>query len=266
VTAQISDGDFLDIYFEDGSGSYIITIAGTDYVISDEYVPEVVVNQYLEKFTPLTDAINVYDYKNYPNWWEALLGYTQESTFFKKFGRIFVDSGVVLDSGINLDSFHEHYAKADLFYYHTFLVSLEKAAVPHTLEQVQLIRSFLDTIKPSYSHYIIRATLDFSDECPVREANFAIEFIYNALSMQGPVQRYDNWTRLNCDNALPLDGLDRYEKLFVAKLPLDGIIFISDIDVHSCRADSLEHRCLDSNRVLDTYLASSSLTITKELP
>ena len=61
-TRQIASGDFLDMYFQDGSGDYIIPVAGRDYVISDEYVPDVVINQYLDKYTPLTTLIGVYDY------------------------------------------------------------------------------------------------------------------------------------------------------------------------------------------------------------
>ena len=264
-TRQIADKK-LSIYFEDGSGSYIITVAGRDYIIPDTYTPEIVVNQYLEKYTPLTDAINVYDYINFPRWWEYMLGYTQEGSYFKKFGRIFFDSGVPADSKINLDSFHKHYAKAGLFYYHTFLVSLEQDAVPHSVEDVRIIRAFLDTIKPSYSHYIIRAVLDFNDNCETRETHFGLSLTINTQSDQGPMQRNDDsWIKKKLDINHALDAHDRYEKFFVAKLPLDGIRFISEIAIHSCCADSLEGRKLDSGRMLDSYSKYESLVVTKEI-
>jgi len=267
-TRQIASGDFLDIYFQDGSGDYIITVAGRDYVISDEYVPDVVVNQYLDKYTPLTTLIGVYDYINYPKWWENLLGYRAAASFFAKYGRINFNSGIAWDSGINLDSFHEHYGKTDLFYYHTFLVTLEKEAVPQNLEEVRLIRSFLDAIKPSYSHYIIRCGIDFSDDMPVREAHFCLESIFNVKSDQGPIQRFDDtWIRNTRDNeGVTFDQHDNYEKLLIAKLPLDGIRFISRTDVHSCCFDSIEANTWDSGRALDSHTTSSILEISKELP
>ena len=237
-------------------------------MISDEYVPDVVVNQYLDKYTPLTTLIGVYDYINYPKWWENLLGYRAAASFFAKYGRINFDSGVTWDSGINLDSFHEHYGKTELFYYHTFLVSLEKEAVPHSIEEVRLIRSFLDAIKPSYSHYIIRCGLDFSDEMPVREAHFALESIFSVKSCQGPAQRFDDdWVREARDGENnTFDQHDNYEKLLIAKLPLDGIRFISRTDVHSCCFDSIESNTWDSGRGLDSHTTSSILEISKELP
>ena len=262
---QIADGDVLDITFEDGSGSYVITVAGRDYIIPDEYMPEVVVNQYLNRYTPLTDAIGVYDYINYPKWWENLLGYRSGLSFYKRNGRVKFDSGVPMDSDIHLDSYHKNFAKTELMYHHTFLVSLEEAAVPHTIEDVQIIRSFLDTIKPHYTHYIIRATLDFEDKAETREAHFCITGLLNFESTQGPNQRLDDpWVRKSLDSEYGMDNTHEWENLFIAKLPLDGINFISDTEVHSCTMDSLNNKTLDSGRKLDSFGKASVLEIIKE--
>ena len=149
-----------------------------------------------------------------------------------------------------------------------FLVTLEKEAVPQNLEEVRLIRSFLDAIKPSYSHYIIRCGIDFSDDMPVREAHFCLESIFNVKSDQGPMQRFDDaWIRNTRDNeGVTFDQHDNYEKLLIAKLPLDGIRFISRTDVHSCCFDSIEANTWDSGRALDSHTTSSILEISKELP
>ncbi len=267
TTRAIMPGDVLDIYFRDGSGNYIITVAGRDYTIPDEYTPEVVVNQYLNQFEPLTEAINVYDYKNYPNWWENLLGYSHDSTYYIKNGRVRFDSGIVWDSHVNLDSYRKNLAKTELLYHHTFLVSLEKAAIPTTISGVKIIKSFLDTIKPSYSHYIIRCTLDYYEDITAREAHFCVTGVLNAIDNQGPMQRLDDpWVRKNYDRGINFDRRRYHENLLVAKLPLDGVRFISDTRIHSCTFDSLEGRKLDSGKRADSYLKASQLTITKELP
>lgn len=267
VTQTIEPEDKLNIYFKDGSGSYIITVAGRDYVIPDEYTPEVVVNQYMQQFEPLTEAINVYDYINYPKWWENLLGYASDSTFYLKNGRVRFDSIINWDSGVKLDSYRKHLATTEIRYYHTFLVSLEKAAIPTTIEDVKIIKAYLDTIKPSYSHYIIRCTLDFYDDITTRQAHFGITGILNINDDQGPMQRFDDsWIRKNYDRDIIFDKRRYYENLLIAKLPLDGLVFISDIAIHSCTFDSLEGRRLDSGKRADSYLKASNLTITKELP
>ncbi len=267
TTAAIAEGDNLDIYFEDGSGYYIVTVNGRDYFFSDENVPAVVVNQYVNRYQPLTDSIQIYDHVNFPKWWEYLLGYRQSGTYFKKYGRVKFDSGVKLNNDINLDSFSKHSVKAELLYHHTFLVALSENTVPHTVEGVQLLKAFLDTIKPSYSHYIIRCQLDFEDNCEVQEAHFALECIYNFKSNQGPTQRLDDsWIREKLNNNISLDSLGKFENLFVAKLPLDGIRFISSTEVHSCCYDSLEKNTLDRRAAMDKNSKSSNLSVTKELP
>lgn len=195
VTSQLEVGDELLIHFQDGSGSYIITVAGRDYVLSSDDTPEIVINQYLEKYAPLVENINVYDYINYPNWWVDLLNYGDVFEFARRYGRITFDSGIPADSGIPLDGFHENYAKKELLYYHTFLVNLTGAAVPRTLEGLKIIRAFLDTIKPSYSHYIIRLNIDFEDNAKCRDVFFALEAIYMFRSICGPIQCFDEWAR-----------------------------------------------------------------------
>jgi hypothetical protein len=173
----------------------------------------------------------------------------------------------VCDSGVRLDSFYKSAGQTELFYHHTFLVDLKGMAVPDSFEKAQIIRSFLDTIKPSYSHYIIRCTKELSSTCETREAHFCLEAIFNFKSVQGPIQMYDSeFVRVNMDRGFNLDMHDCYEKLFVAKLPLDGINFISDTEIHSCQLDSIEGRRLDCGRRFDSGDKASSLVITKELP
>ena len=258
---QIETGDDLFVYFYDGSGSYVITINGRDYIIPDEDLVSLSVGQYVTKWQEFTDDIKVYDYKNYPKWWENLLGYRRAESFFKRYGRINFDSDLVFDSGINLDSFYEH-GILDLFYYHTFLVELSNKAVPSSSEDVKIIRSFLDTIKPSYSHYIIKCNIDFLDDITTRQAHFCIESIFNFKSIQGPNQRLDDdWIRESCDSEYGFDNYNDWERFFIGKIPNDGINLLSDIKIHSAFFDSIEGASLDSGKLLDTD--SSKIQISR---
>lgn len=261
VVQQMETGDDLFIYFHDGSGSYVITINSQDYVISDENVIDLSIGQYVTKWQEFTNDVKVYDYKNYPKWWENLLGYRHALSFFRKYGRLTFDSGVNFDSGINFDSFYEHGA-LDLFYYHTFLVELSNQALPRSLEDLRVVRAFLDTIKPSYSHYIIRGNIEFSDHVATRQAHFCIESSLSLESVQGPNQRLDDdWARKFYDSKYGFDSYGDWEKLFIAKIPTDGIDFLSDTRVHSAFFDSTEGALLDSGRLFDTN--SSQLQISR---
>jgi len=205
---QLADADFLDIYFKDGSGDYIIKIAGRDYLISSKYVPAVVVNQYLERYSPLISLVNVYDYINFPKWWENLLGYgSVDKLYYTEPGRKQFDSEIANDSAVNLDSSNLAFAITDLPYYHTFLVSLEGEAAPSNYEEVRLIKSFLDTIKPSYSHYIIRCNMLFEDTAIARDVCFALELQARFDDKIGPTQRLDDtWIRSSLDHEILIDA------------------------------------------------------------
>jgi len=204
---QLADADYLDIYFKDGSGDYIVKIAGRDYLISSKYVPAVVVNQYLERYSPLISLVNVYDYINFPKWWENLLGYgSVDKLYYTEPGRKQFDSEIANDSAVNLDSSNLAFALTDLPYYHTFLVSLEGEAAPSNYEEVRLIKSFLDTIKPSYSHYIIRCSMLFEDTAVARDVCFALELQARFDDKIGPTQRLDDtWIRSSWDHEILID-------------------------------------------------------------
>jgi len=94
---NLIDGDTLLISYQDGSGDYVVSISGKDYVITDDFLPYITVGQYIDRYTPLTNAIRVYDYKNWPDWWKYLIA------GHNIFGESTSSARLVFDSGFPLD-------------------------------------------------------------------------------------------------------------------------------------------------------------------
>lgn len=262
TTRSVSAGNILDAYFRDGSGYYVVTVSGKDYLISDETAPSVVLNQYLSRFEPLTSEVNIYDYKNHPKWWESLLGKSVNNLTYLKSGRGYLDSILSLDSDVSLDGYVDKIALSEVRYHHTFIVSLEESAVPRTVSEISTVRAFLDTIKPSYSHYIILNKIYFEDDITTRDPYFKIFPTLQITDAQGPMQRLDDtWVRGALDGDNCFDQERDYEQLLVMQHALNGYDFRSEMHEGLIAFDSLDGKILDSGNFLDSYSIAEKLLV-----
>ena len=261
VSSLIQLGTNLEINYEDGAGDYIVKISDVDYFINNTNTPNVYLNKYVEPYTPLTNDVGVYDYINFPNWWTSFLGGI--NIFDPNLGskRLNFNSAYALDDpNQHLDNFATGASvKATLLPYHTFLVTLSDAAMPTTLEDLNMLKTFLNLIKPAYSHYIIVGEKAFEDKASARDAGFLGSEIQQVPFEHGDTFiRFDSWHYPKFDSGRKFDSSCRSERLLLTKIYPEYILH--DDTYPAATFDDIVGRKWDSGNSLDRSIDRLDLT------
>ena len=144
-----------------------VTVNSTVYPIPRGQFIDVAVGDYVSKFQPLTQAVGVFDYINYPGWWREYAGINEESEincFFD--GNPFFDGGK-FDYGYFDDVYSERCLEAIFLQYFTFLVRINQETWFRSKQDMEMVRAFLFAIKPAYTHFIFEGVLEFEDDAIV---------------------------------------------------------------------------------------------------
>jgi len=153
-----------------------ITVNGTEYVYHGESSIPVVVGEFVSKFKPLTDAVRVYDYINYPGWWKEYIGeYTDNFKSCALDGSAHFDSNSIFDIGIFDASMTERCLQALFLQYFTFLVRIDSKAWFCTKSELDVVVAFLHAIKPAYTHFLFEFSLNFQDDTYVFDEEFKFD-------------------------------------------------------------------------------------------
>lgn len=149
------------------------TINGEEYIYSGESTSSVYLGEFVPKFMPLTNAIKVYDYINYPGWW---LEYTGTSGLSEDpcalDGSAYFDSNSIFDLGIFDASSTDRCLDALFMQYFTFLVKVDQSAWFCTKSDLDVVIAFLHAIKPAYTHFLFELVINFQDETTVYDHDF----------------------------------------------------------------------------------------------
>lgn len=175
VRIKSSDAELLEVgdaITEKRLASTALTVSGRDYSFTGEQTVDISIGEYVDKFTPLTTSVGVYDYINYPGWWKDYIGpysESEQSCFFD--GDAFFDAGF-FDLGIFDATYTERCLEAIFLQYFTFLVRLDSSAWFCSKEDLDVIIAFLYAIKPTYTHFLFEFMLDFRDDTVTHDSDF----------------------------------------------------------------------------------------------
>lgn len=164
-----------------------IQISGSKYDFTGESTVSVSVGEFVPKFMPLTNAIGVYDYINYPGWWrEYVGGYYDNFETCLNIGGAYFDT-TFFDSGI-FDAMDSNRCLEALFLqYFTFLVKIDSSAWFCSRADLEVVIAFLHAIKPAYTHFLFQFDLMLQDDTVTHDSEF----------------RFKDWNY--CPKDIPLD-------------------------------------------------------------
>lgn len=167
--AKISVGDAIT---NKQLAATTLSISGKEYTFSGEHTVDVSIGEFIDKFTPLTTTVGVFDYINYPGWWKDYIGFYDEkfqSCFFD--GNAFFDTGY-FDIGIFDGTYTEECLEAIFLQYFTFLVRIDQSAWFSSKEELEVVIAFLLAIKPAYTHFLFEFLLSFHDDTVTHDTDF----------------------------------------------------------------------------------------------
>lgn len=158
------------------TNSATVTIGETIYNIGQNQVLNVTKGEFVEQFTPLTKAIGVFDYINYPGWWKKYVGWIDETTFTCFFdGTGYFDTSK-FDIGNFDDTFSMECLESIFIQYFTFLVEINQENWFRNRNEMELVRAFLFAIKPAYTHFIFDGELGFGEEVIVFDGGYSLQW------------------------------------------------------------------------------------------
>lgn len=263
VASLLAVGDVLNITYEDGTGQYVITIGGIDYFVDNGTVPDVYENQFIPEFSPLTDDIQVYDYINFPDWWTSF--FSGINIFDSSLGtaRLKFDTPHLLDGNeTTFDSWaNGALARATLWPYETFLVVLSEKAMPTSQEKMDMLKTFLDLIKPTYTTYLIVGNWTFEDSAKARDVGFfGSETQFVPRDHGNRFHRHDGWHYPNLDTGeRTFDSYYGIEYLALTNIYPEYTLY--DETNPPARFDELRERTFDSGILLDRHSEIDSLEL-----
>lgn len=161
---QIANLHIGDAVVSKTASASTVVIGSTTYPIPTGQTVDVSVGSMLDKFTPLTQAIGVFDYINFPGWWRDYIGGYDElwqSCFFD--GNPWFDNGN-FDVGFFDATYSERCLEAIFLQYFTFLVRINQEVWFRTKEEFEVVKAFLFAIKPAYTHFLFEFILEFQDD------------------------------------------------------------------------------------------------------
>lgn len=158
------------------SSGATIKVGANTYSTTTGQVLTVAEGEYITRFTPLTEAVGVFDYINYPGWWKEYTGRLDETEFTCYFdGSPFFDTGF-FDIGFFDDTYSEECLKAIFLQYFTFLVKINHENWLHSKEDYEIVKAFLFAIKPAYTHFLFEVALNFRDEQVTFDSKWTMEW------------------------------------------------------------------------------------------
>ena len=152
-----------------------ITVNGVDYTYSGDSAVAVTVGEFIPKFMPLTEAVRVFDYINYPGWWKEYVGgfeYNMQSC--DEEGGAYFDTSI-FDIGIFDAGMSEKCLEAVFMQYFTFLVRIDSKAWFCNKSELDVVIAFLYAIKPAYTHFLFEFALNFSDDTTMHDSDFRLK-------------------------------------------------------------------------------------------
>jgi len=168
-------GQVVEEIITDGA---TVKIGPNTYPIEKGQVLDVAEGQYVSKFTPLTEAVGVFDYINYPGWWREYIGAIDETSVTCAFdGSPFFDTGY-FDIGLFDDTYSESCLKALFLQYFTFLVKINQETWFRSKEDYEVVRAFLFAIKPAYTHFLFELAINFKDEQVTFDSGMKLDWNY----------------------------------------------------------------------------------------
>ena len=155
-------------------------------------------------------------------------------------------------------------ARGELWPYHTFLVQFEAAAAPNTWEEVDMVKAFLELIKPSYSHYIVNTNMAFYEEIIARDAKLAFSAVFQPDEPGTRFSRFDDsWIRKTYDSGRLFDSQPNWAETFrVYEVPDAPFEFAEEYDRFLKTFDDLSTRVFDDNKTFDYGVQNDVLEIS----
>jgi len=191
--------DFIqvgDIVEKLEDASTIVNINGTDYTYLGNESVEIVRGQNVVKFDPMTNAVKVYDYINYPAWWDEYSGNEDDNRDTCELaGGMYLDGNIPNDTTGTLDSFASEECLDKYFLQHfTFTVKIDSSKWAGDEAQMGVLRAFLDAVKPAYTKYIFQYAFNISDDVFAVDSDIHFTWTENFTDYPLGVKEYDSAT------------------------------------------------------------------------